>query len=90
MLLELRRHRPAKRWSLHTKLTVAVSAALLVIGTLFMTLGEWANPGTLGPLDTRAKLLAGFFHAVMPRTAGFNSLDYGRGERGHAAGAPSC
>jgi potassium uptake TrkH family protein len=76
VLMELRRHLPAKRWSLHTKLTVAMSGALLVVGTLFMTLGEWANPETLGPLDTRGKLLAGFFHAVMPRTAGFNAWDY--------------
>jgi Trk-type K+ transport system membrane component len=51
--------------------------ALLVLGTLFVTLSEWDNPGTLGPLDAPGRVLAGFFQAVMPRTAGFNSLDYG-------------
>ncbi|MDQ3734190.1 MAG: TrkH family potassium uptake protein, partial [Actinomycetota bacterium] len=30
---------------------------------------------TLGQLDVPGRLLAGFFQAVMPRTAGFNSLD---------------
>jgi len=78
VLFELRRHlaRP-DRWSLHTRLTVWTSAALLLLGTLFVSWSEWTNPGTLGPLDTPGRLLAGFFQSVMPRTAGFNSLDYG-------------
>ena len=78
VLFELRRHyrRPA-RWSLHTKLTVSVSAALLVLGAVFVTAAEWSNPATLGQFDTGGRLLAGSFHGVMPRTAGFNSLDVG-------------
>lgn len=78
VLFELRRHlgRP-RSWSLHTKLTLGTSAALLAGGTLFVTGSEWENPDTLGGLSTPGRLLAGFFQAVMPRTAGFNSLDYG-------------
>ena len=50
---------------------------LLAVG-FFAVLGfEWNNPGTLGPLDTPGKLLASFFQGVQPRTAGFNSLNYG-------------
>ena len=76
VLFELRRAvRTPRRWSLHTKITVAATAVLLVLGTAFVTAAEWNNPGTLGPLDTPGRLLAGFFHGVMPRTAGFNSLD---------------
>jgi Trk-type K+ transport system membrane component len=56
---------------------VGTTAALLVLGTLFVTFSEWSNPGTLGPLDAPGRVLAGFFQAVMPRTAGFNSVDYG-------------
>jgi Trk-type K+ transport system membrane component len=56
---------------------VGTSAALLGLGTLFVTFSEWSNPDTLRPLDTPGRLLAGFFQAVMPRTAGFNSVDYG-------------
>lgn len=79
VLLELRRQlgRP-RQWSLHTKLTVGTSAALLGAGTAFVTASEWDNPGTLGALSVPGRLLAGFFQAVMPRTAGFNSLDYGQ------------
>jgi trk system potassium uptake protein TrkH len=37
---------------------------------------EWTNPGTLGGLDsTLDRLIASWFQAVTPRTAGFNTLD---------------
>jgi trk system potassium uptake protein TrkH len=83
VLFELRRElwRP-RGWSLHTKLTLTGTVILLVGGMLFVTANEWNNPGTLGPLDTPGRLLAGFFHSVMPRTAGFNSVDYGQMEEG--------
>jgi trk system potassium uptake protein TrkH len=73
---ELRREigRP-KAWSMHTKMTLSVTAALLVLGTVFVTASEWSNPATLGALTGPDRLFVGFFHAVMPRTAGFNSLD---------------
>lgn len=76
VLFELRKQlgRP-KHWSLHTKLTVTMTAILLLVGSLFVTASEWSNPETLGALDPGTRMLAGFFHGVMPRTAGFNSLD---------------
>jgi Trk-type K+ transport system membrane component len=78
VMLELRRQLWQPRgWSLHTKMTVSVYAALVVAGFVFVTASEWRNPGTLGPLSTPGRLLAGFFQAVSPRTAGFNSVDYG-------------
>lgn len=87
VILELRRHlRRPRQWSLHTRLTVGTSAVLLVIGTLFVTASEWSNPGTLGTFDTPGRLLAGFFQAVMPRTAGFNSVDYGQMREGTLLG----
>jgi potassium uptake TrkH family protein len=87
VLFELRRHlRRPHDWSLHTKLTVTMTGLLLVGGSLFVTATEWSNPGTLGALDPPARLLAGFFHAVMPRTAGFNSLDVSQMEDGTLLG----
>jgi Trk-type K+ transport system membrane component len=76
VLLELRRRaRTPRRWTLHTKLTLAMTLWLLGAGWVFFTVAEWANPATLGPLDVPGKLLAGFVQGVMPRTAGFNSVD---------------
>ncbi|MFE9255566.1 TrkH family potassium uptake protein [Streptomyces sp. NPDC006879] len=79
VLFELRRRwrRPAA-WSLHTKIVVWASGIFLLGGSAFVTAVEWANPATLGALDVPGKLLAGFFQGVMPRTAGFNSIDIGQ------------
>lgn len=74
----LRSWRHPRRWSLLTRLTLWVTATLLVLGTLVLTVTEWANPRTLGPLDDASKLLAGFFAAVQPRSAGFNTIDVGQ------------
>jgi potassium uptake TrkH family protein len=79
--LELSRFwRRPHSWTLHTKLTVLMTAILVVGGTLAVLGFEWSNPGTLGPFDTGGKLLAGFFQGVTPRTAGFNTVDYGQME----------
>lgn len=79
VLFELRRslHRP-RSWSLHTKLTMSMTVLLLVAGAAFITINEWNNPATLGELHPGGRLLAGSFQAVMPRTAGFNSLYIGQ------------
>ncbi len=75
VIFELVRRRNRKRWSLHTRITVPVYFGLLALGTLAVLVLEWGN--TLGKLDVHHKLLAGVFHGVMPRTAGFNSLNVG-------------
>ncbi|NHA67556.1 TrkH family potassium uptake protein [Phycicoccus sp. CMS6Z-2] len=76
VILELVKRTSPRRWSLHTKLTLTMTVGLLVVGTLFVTVSEWSNPDTVGTLGWPVKLLDGFFHAVMPRTAGFNAWDY--------------
>ncbi|GID28997.1 TrkH family potassium uptake protein [Paractinoplanes brasiliensis] len=76
VLFELRREwRTPQRWSLHTKITMGMTGILLAGGWLAIGLAEWTNPKTLGPLGVADRLLAGLVTAVMPRTAGFNSLD---------------
>ncbi|MFI2431291.1 TrkH family potassium uptake protein [Streptomyces sp. NPDC018693] len=83
VLLELLRHRRRRQltgrrgWSLHLRLTVVTTAVLLLAGTVLTCVLEWTNAGTLGPFDWYKKILAGFFHSAMSRTAGFNSVDVG-------------
>ncbi len=78
VLHELRRELGSPRgWTLHTRLVVGTTLLLLLLGPAALTALEWSNPETLGSLGVPAKLLAGFFLGVMPRTAGFNSIDYG-------------
>ena len=66
-----------RRFSLHTKVTIVATIALLAFGFVTTLAMEWANPDTLGPMGIGAKVLNAAFHSVMPRTAGFNSLDVG-------------
>ncbi|GAA3116887.1 TrkH family potassium uptake protein [Streptosporangium carneum] len=63
------------RWSLHTKITVGMTAALLFGGTAAVTATEWSNPATLGGLPPGLRILAGFFHSAMTRSGGLNSVD---------------
>jgi Trk-type K+ transport system membrane component len=67
--------RRPRQWSVLTRITVVTTLALLVGGTVFMLAAENSNPDTLGGVDERHRLVAAFFAAVMPRTAGFNNLD---------------
>lgn len=78
VLWELRREwRMPRLWSLHTRITVVGTALLLVLGAAVFTAVEWTNQATLGGLPAPQRLLAGFFHSVNTRTAGFNSLPTG-------------
>ncbi|WP_150250485.1 TrkH family potassium uptake protein [Nocardiopsis deserti] len=81
VLLELRRElRTPRLWSLHTKLTVTTTTILFAAGALLVTVMEWHNPQTLGQMHWWAKLVDGFFHGVMPRSGGLNSVDTGEME----------
>ena len=71
------RERTAIGMSLHTKLVLAVTAFLIIGGTAAILALEWTNPNTLGPLGIGEKVLAAYFQAVTPRTAGFNTISIG-------------
>ena len=78
VLFELRRRwRTPRLWTVHTRLTVYGSTGLLAGGTVAFLALEWTNPGTLGELSVWGKVVGGVTGGVVPRTAGFNSVDYG-------------
>jgi trk/ktr system potassium uptake protein len=77
VLSELLRPRRKLPLSLHTRLVLSVSGALIV-GAMAMILAlEWHNPRTLGAMGLSESLLAAWFQAVSARTAGFNTIDIG-------------
>lgn len=79
VLFELRRRwRTPNLWTVHTRLTVYGTLVLLVAGTVGFLALEWANDDTLGPLSVWGKVVGGITGGVVPRTAGFNSVDYGQ------------
>ena len=79
VLLQLRRElRRPLHWTMNTNLVLAMTALLLVIGTVTFAVFEWSNPATIGELSPADRLLVSFFHSVQARTAGFNSVDIGQ------------
>ncbi|MCB0965786.1 MAG: TrkH family potassium uptake protein [Ilumatobacter sp.] len=77
VLVEFGRRVKPRRWSLHTRITVAATAVLLFAGPFLVLVLEWTNEGTLGPMSVWDKLQAAWFQGVTPRTAGFNTIDIG-------------
>ena len=78
VIMELRRVGWApRRWTMNFNIVMFMTVTLLIVGTVYIAVLEWSNPGTLGPLDPASKILASFFQSVQTRTAGFNSVDIG-------------
>ncbi|MGM0881921.1 MAG: TrkH family potassium uptake protein [Bacillota bacterium] len=75
VLSDLMEFRNKRRLSLHSKVVLSITGWLIGLGTITVFIFEFTNPLTLGSLDWGTKLLSSLFQAVMPRTAGFNSLD---------------
>lgn len=76
VIADIHQQRAWRPLTLHSKLMLSGTAALIVFSYVVFLLLEWRNPGTLGGLDdTGARLWAGWFQAVTTRTAGFNTLD---------------
>lgn len=73
--IDITRNKKFKRLSLHSKLVVMISIVLIVVGMILVYIIEWNNPGTLKYLSGEEKVVASFFQSVVPRTAGFNSID---------------
>ncbi|MBU5244082.1 MULTISPECIES: TrkH family potassium uptake protein [Bacillus] len=77
VLFDILKNRRFKAFSLHTKLMLAGTFVLNIAATLIIFILEYSNPGTLGSLHFPDKLWASYFQAATPRTAGFNSVDFG-------------
>ncbi len=79
VIVETSRFPRKKPLSLHTRVVLIVTAALLVAGTVLILLTEWNNPETLGKegLSFGDKLLMASFQSVTLRTAGFDTIGQG-------------
>ncbi len=70
------RRRSGRRLTPNSRLTLQATAGLLTVGTFGFLMTEWGNSATLGPLGVGSRMLAAFTQGVVPRTAGFNTLDF--------------
>ena len=77
VIMDLRNKTASPRtWSLHTKLTLAGTVVLLLLGFIGVLVFEWSNSKTLGVMSLPDKVLSAAFTSVSARTAGFNSIDF--------------
>lgn len=74
---ELLQRRRFTRMTLHTKMVLIISAALLLSGTFVIFGLEFSNPETLGDMSFTGKFLNAFFASATTRTAGFNTMPTG-------------
>ncbi len=75
-MARLRKRRHIEKVSVHSKLVLFMTAALIVAGTVLILAVEW-NSVLFRPLSMPVRVLAGFFQSVTCRTAGFNTVDIG-------------
>ncbi|WMM23649.1 TrkH family potassium uptake protein [Tissierella sp. MB52-C2] len=73
--IDITKNRSFKKLSLHSKLVISITGVLLLVGMIVFFLIEYDNPLTLKPLNLGEKLIASFFQSVVPRTAGFYSVN---------------
>ncbi|GBK64383.1 MAG: TrkH family potassium uptake protein [Paenibacillus macerans] len=73
-IIDFRRRR---KLSLHSKVVLSMTSALIVVGALVIFIFEFTNPRTLAPLGWGGKFWAALFQSVTPRTAGANTVDIG-------------
>lgn len=66
--------RRLRNLTLHSKLTIATTLLLFLLGAIALTALEWHNPDTFGDASSVEKVTMGTFASVTPRTAGFNTI----------------
>lgn len=78
VLRQLTKHLGSVRlWTMNTRIVVAATPLLLVLGTVCITAREWSNPATLGGMPAHLRIRNGFAMSAQTRTAGSNTLDVG-------------
>ena len=67
-----RNHRPPKRWSLHTKLTLTTTFCIVLASFTWFLLMEWNNRLLFATEGVEPRLWHAMVAAVMPRSSGFD------------------
>lgn len=73
VLYELYSFKRTRRLSVYSKLVLLTTGALIFSGTVLIAVSEYNH--ALSQLTPAGKVIASYFQAVTPRTAGFNTID---------------
>jgi trk/ktr system potassium uptake protein len=74
LLRDRKNHVTLDRISVHSRLALAVTGILILVGWVLYTVFEWRR--TLVDMPAWARVWNGLFMSVTARTAGYNSMDY--------------
>lgn len=77
VIFDLWNKKEFSKLSTNSKLMLIGTLIFNVVAVLFVFIMEYSNPETLGKLSISDKLWAAYFQGVVPRTAGFNTVDIG-------------
>lgn len=69
-----KKHRRFRNLSLHSKIALATTVILILLGGILIFLFEYHNPRTIGNLSVFDKIQVAFFQSVTTRTAGFATV----------------
>lgn len=75
VLMDIKRAHSWKKLSTNSKLILSTIAGLNLFAFIMIWLIEANNPLTLAPMSVGDQALNAWFHATVPRSSGFNSLD---------------
>jgi trk system potassium uptake protein TrkH len=76
VLMTFARHwRRPRRWSVHVKLTLWTTVALMLVGMVFYIILEFDNPLTFGSLNAGDTVFQSLFMSVMTRSGGFATIE---------------
>jgi len=71
----LRYWRRGARLSVHVRLTLVTTVALLILGAVAIAALEWNNPQTLGGQEGAVRPMTSTFLSMMTRSGGFSTVD---------------
>ncbi|AWL29103.1 potassium transporter TrkH [Acinetobacter defluvii] len=77
VLMDIKRAKKWKKLSTNSKLVLSTIAGLNLFAFVTIWLIEASNPLTLAPMSVGDQALNAWFHATVPRSSGFNSLEVG-------------
>ncbi len=77
VMAELVRVKRFSRFSLDTKIIVAASVVLWVLGAVIVFTLEYDNSSTLGPMSFGQKIVHSVFESITARAAGFSTIGTG-------------
>ena len=77
VIVDVQQKKSFKQWSLHTKMMIIGTILINGVAIVVVFLLEYGNAATIGNMPLYEKILVSYFQGVTPRTAGFNTLNYG-------------